>query len=113
MESPENCPKNNVPENRPNARMTRASLDSILSFTRERVASLRPQARELERAAAAASSPLHFDLGLQAESIGVIAEIKRRSPSAGDVRRDLDPVALGLRSEERRVGKGCRAGWAR
>jgi indole-3-glycerol phosphate synthase len=75
--------------------MTRGSLDSILSFTRERVASLRPRARELERAAAAASSPLPFDLGLQAESIGVIAEIKRRSPSAGDIRKDLDPVALG------------------
>jgi len=75
--------------------MTRGSLDSILSFTRERVASLRPRARELERAAAAAASPLPFERGLHGTSIGVIAEIKRRSPSAGDIRKDLDPVTLG------------------
>jgi len=75
--------------------MTRGSLDSILSFTRERVASLRPRGRELEHAAALAPSPLPFGAGLQGTSIGVIAEIKRRSPSAGDIRKDLDPVTLG------------------
>ncbi len=75
--------------------MTRGSLDSILSFTRERVASLRLRARELERAAAVAPAPLPFDRGLCGTSVGVIAEIKRRSPSAGDIREDLDPVTLG------------------
>src|SRR5438128_3887456 len=90
--SPENCPNNNVPENSPNARMTSASLQSILTFTRERVVALRPRARELERAAAAARSPSPFATALGGKSVGVIAELKRRSPSAGEIREDLDPV---------------------
>jgi len=96
--------------------MTRASLSSILSFTRERVAALRPRARELERAAAAARSPVPFHAALHGTSIGVIAEVKRRSPSAGDIRGDLDPVthaqayvaggavALSVLTDERHFG---------
>jgi len=74
--------------------MTGASLDSILSFTRERVAALRHRVRELERGAAGVRSPRPFDPALQGTSIGVIAEVKRRSPSAGDIREDLDPVVI-------------------
>ncbi|HTD69073.1 MAG TPA: indole-3-glycerol phosphate synthase TrpC [Gemmatimonadales bacterium] len=73
--------------------MPETKLDAILTATRDRVASLRPQARELERRAAAAPAPRPFARALGGREVGVIAEVKRRSPSAGAIREDLDPVA--------------------
>ncbi len=90
---PEEKPKQNLPENRPNASMPKTKLDAILTATRDRVASLRTQARELERRAAAAPEPRPFARALAGRDVGVIAEVKRRSPSAGAIREDLDPVA--------------------
>src|SRR5881296_2876042 len=72
--------------------MTLATLDEILSVTRARVAQLRPQARDLERRASAAPPPRPFQQALLGSTLGVIAEVKRRSPSAGTIREDLDPV---------------------
>src|SRR5439155_666982 len=43
--------------------------------------------------AAAAPPPPRFTLALAGRDVGVIAEVKRRSPSAGSIREDLDPVA--------------------
>jgi len=73
--------------------MTPSRLDAILSATRDRVAALLPRARELERAAAVAPAPRELALALGGSTVGVIAEVKRRSPSAGAIREDLDPVA--------------------
>src|SRR5260370_5744718 len=73
--------------------MPETRLDAILSATRDRVASLRSRARELERRARATPDPRPFARALEGREVGVIAEVKRRSPSAGAIRVDLDPVA--------------------
>ena len=72
--------------------MPESRLDAILTATRERIAGLRPRARELERRAAEATAPRRFAPALVGPAVGVIAEVKRRSPSAGAIRQDLDPV---------------------
>jgi len=73
--------------------MPQVTLDTILAATRTRVAALRPHARDLERRAAEAPAPRSFAAALRGSSVGVIAEVKRRSPSAGAIAEHLDPVA--------------------
>lgn len=75
--------------------MPETQLDAILAATRDRVDALRPRARDLERQAAAAPAPRPFAPALAGATVGVIAEVKRRSPSAGPIREDLDPVRHG------------------
>lgn len=71
--------------------MTRPTLDEILETARRRADALSVDRRELESTAARAA-PL-VPLRLPADgSVGVIAEIKRRSPSAGSIRAELDAV---------------------
>lgn len=74
--------------------MSAASLDAILTAARERVAELQSRRAELERGAAAAPAPRPFGAALHGPIVGVIAEVKRRSPSAGEIRTGLDPVVL-------------------
>jgi len=67
------------------------TLDSIVAVTRTRIAALHQRAAEVRRQAENAAPPLAF-LGVS-RTVGIIAEIKRRSPSQGSIRADLDAVA--------------------
>jgi indole-3-glycerol phosphate synthase len=76
--------------------MTTVRLDEIVAGAASRVELLRNQARELEQRVAAVPVPGPFNLKRSDGTVGVIAEIKRRSPSAGTIHRDLDASRVAL-----------------
>jgi indole-3-glycerol phosphate synthase len=69
-------------------------LVEIIASKRDEVARLEPRRAEIEAAADAAPPARDFRGALRGSSLSVIAEIKRRSPSKGDLAPDLDPVAI-------------------
>ena len=73
--------------------MTPGRLEPLVSAAQQRVSALRSSRLELERRASAAPPAPPFGERCADGTIGVIAEVKRRSPSAGAIHETLDPVA--------------------
>src|SRR6059058_1677130 len=93
-------------------------LDDIVAGVREDLAAreARTPLAEVKAAAADARPALDALAALRAPGVGVIAEVKRQSPSKGALAEIPDPADLAaqyaaggarVRSEERRVGKEC------
>jgi indole-3-glycerol phosphate synthase len=69
-------------------------LAEILAATRRRVTALRLRQSHLESEARRAPARPSFAAALAGESVAVIAEVKKRSPSAGDIRAGADAAEL-------------------
>ena len=67
-------------------------LAAIVASKRREIAGLRPLRARLEKEAANALPPRDFAGSLTGERVAVIAEVKRRSPGAGDIRPMLIPA---------------------
>lgn len=69
------------------------TLERILATTRDSIPVLRTRRAELEAAAMRTPAPQPLFARWTPARLGLIAEVKRRSPSAGTISADLDPVA--------------------
>lgn len=81
--------------------MTKTYLDNILAWHRERAARDSRQVDDLIAQAQATEPTRGFRQHLfDSSALAVIAEIKRRSPSKGDLNKDLDPADWASRYEQ-------------
>lgn len=69
-------------------------LDEIVRSKRDEIARLHPWRSALRKQAESAPPARDFAGGLRGERVAVIAEVKRRSPSAGWIDRDLNPAGV-------------------
>ena len=74
-------------------------LDAILDVARNRAASLHGRSDQLRALAGALPPARSFQGALSAPGLQVVAEVKRRSPSAGDIAVGVDVVAQALAYE--------------
>ena len=79
-----------LPEYSPKGKM-RANLAQIVADTRRSIPALLARRREVERLASEAIDPASFRMALLGSDVSLVAEVKRRSPSAGEIKADLDP----------------------
>jgi len=71
-------------------------LEEILAAKREEIEQLRPRIAELDRLAQARKDFRHFREAIESsdQTIAVIAEIKKASPSAGVIAESFEPVEI-------------------
>ena len=70
------------------------TLSRILDTTRTRLRESPPPEGDLRARIEGVPAPTDAFAALQGPELSIIAEIKRKSPSEGDLRGDLDPVAI-------------------
>jgi indole-3-glycerol phosphate synthase len=91
----EKSPNSNIPEHTPNRNtILTTALDRILADTHDRLQELRRRELELRSLAESRPPPPEWSAAFGGPEVTVIAEVKRRSPSAGAIASDLDPAAL-------------------
>lgn len=88
----------NLPEDGPKGK-TGQVLAAIVAQAEATARELRPRRTALEREAAARDPAPSLAQALRGETLGLIAEVKRRSPSAGLIAGGLDPMAHATRYE--------------